>query len=79
MLNRAFLCELTAQICLANLFAGGKLIACTGQDDAAVFQDVRAVGNGQGFACVLLDEKDRRAIAVDILDDIEYLIHKQGG
>ena len=72
------LCNLTAQIGFADLFAGGQLGAGAGKDDAAVFHNVSPIGNGQRLTGVLFHQKDGDAGIVEFLDDIEDLLHQYG-
>ena len=45
-----------AEVCGDHVAVGGELRTRAGQDDAAAFHHVGAVGEGEGAAGVLLDE-----------------------
>ena len=48
-------------------------------DDLAGLKHVAAVGDLEGHAGVLLDEEDRRALPVHLLDDREHLLDEDRG
>ena len=41
-------------------------------------QMIGAVCHGKGHLCILLDQQDGHALFVDVLDDVEDLLHQQG-
>ena len=55
-----------------------QVIPAAGEKDPAGLEDVRAIGDREGAQRVLLDEKDRGAVAVDLCDGGENLVHHLG-
>jgi hypothetical protein len=48
-----------------------------GEDHPAALQDVATVGDAQGHASILLDQKNGCALGVDVFDDLENFSHDQ--
>ena len=56
-----------------------QVLRRVGQDDASRLEHVAPLGNGQGHVGVLLHQQDGDPLAVEILDDLERLLHVQRG
>src|SRR4029079_7589718 len=63
-----------AEVGLPDLLVGPGLLGVVGERDAAGLEDLAALGALQRHERVLLDEQDRRALLVDLLDDLEDLL-----
>src|SRR6266545_8197405 len=68
-----------AEIGLADGLVGPKVGGRARQHDLARLEDVAAMGDVQRLQGVLLDEKDRRSLLVDLLDDGEDLLNEDRG
>src|SRR5687768_15132716 len=67
-----------SQVCASNVGVAGQFRGGARKHDDSCFQDVATVCNGQGHGRVLLDEQDRRALAVDGIDGGEDLLDEHG-
>src|ERR1700690_531532 len=67
---------LLAEIRLADHFILAQIGGCPRKGALAGLQDVAPVGHDQGLQRVLLDEQDRRAGGIDLLDDGKDLLDK---
>ena len=63
-----------AEVRLANLLVVSSSFGLVREDDVAGLEDVAAVGGVERHQRVLLDEQDRRALRVDLADDLEDLL-----
>src|SRR3954451_5097082 len=61
---------------LAHLRVFAQLISRGGVDDRASLQDIAAGGALQRHVGVLLNEQDRRALFVYLLDNLEDALHQ---
>ena len=66
------------EIGLADLGPRQQLLPGAAHGDGAVHHDVGTVGKPQGVKGVLLDEKDRHALPVELGQGVEDLLDDQG-
>jgi hypothetical protein len=60
-----------AQIRRAKLVAPTQFVSRTAENDLAELEHVSALGDCESFVGILLDEKNREAVAIEGNDEIE--------
>src|SRR6185436_16905201 len=63
--------RLSAQICLLYIRMLEQIGCLIGEDHAAALEHIAAMGDAQCHVGVLLHQKNRRSLGVDILDDLK--------
>src|SRR5437762_2261856 len=69
---------LDAEVCPLNVGALQEHLGRAFLDNAPGLQHVAAIGHGECLGRVLLDQQNRRALAVDVADDVEDLVDEDG-
>src|SRR5438552_158075 len=75
MIATVGLLTLASEIALLYLFIIHQILRAVSQHDSAGLQHVAATGHVQGHVRILLHEQDRRALGVDLADDLKNLRH----
>ena len=70
---------LAAEVGLADVVVLEEVGASAGLLDGADLKHVGAIGNGERHVGVLLYQQDRGPGRVELLDDVEDLLHQDGG
>lgn len=68
---------LSAEVCLLNILALHKLLACARKNYLSGFKNISSVGDRKTLTCVLLNKKDCCSVIIYILNDFKNLIDKQ--
>src|SRR5215213_6726287 len=70
------LVSLLAEVGLTHHVVAEELATSAGEDDLAGLDHVASAGHRQGFEGILLDQEHGRALAIDVLDNLEDRVNQ---